>query len=371
MALVEVLHPLNPWHAAVTRAVDAVDAYAPNPSALLRRLVVYAHGRLRHRPLWDAMQARGWSQRDLCDFLGCTYANGTKMVCLQHIPTSPTIQRRLMELTGWAIDDLFPPVFFQALWNTHRATSRATPRAIRQAWYPEPSPDPATAYQEGELQRVVRGELDTLTPNQRTVLEGYFGLEGPPQTLEALAKTQGKSYERIRQMRDAALRKLSHPAHRARLRPYLEDLDGIRPTWGRMAYLPERDAPAPRPKPPPAPLPKVYTWHRTPWPITQPADLVLQATDVPGWELQRALGPGEHVLGFEVVTFDQEGTGWTTSPATMTQALLFPEMFRVRRRPQPPPPIFTVLPGTLRCLIRWKIHGTPFLPATRERSKQR
>ncbi len=50
--------------------------------------------------------------------------------------------------------------------------------------------------------------LDDLAANERTVLRRRFGLEGEPQTLEAIGRQMGVTRERVRQIEAAGLRKL-------------------------------------------------------------------------------------------------------------------------------------------------------------------
>jgi RNA polymerase primary sigma factor len=59
------------------------------------------------------------------------------------------------------------------------------------------------------LSETVRGALDSLEERDATVLRLYFGLEGEREhTLEEIGNMLGVTRERIRQLRDRALRRL-------------------------------------------------------------------------------------------------------------------------------------------------------------------
>lgn len=60
---------------------------------------------------------------------------------------------------------------------------------------------------------------------EREVIQLYFGLNGhEPVTLEEIGQRFRVTRERIRQIRDKALRKLRHPSRSGKLRPYHEEL---------------------------------------------------------------------------------------------------------------------------------------------------
>ena len=67
--------------------------------------------------------------------------------------------------------------------------------------------------------------LDALEDREALVLRAHYGLDNDdPKTLEAIGKTVGLTKERIRQIKEKALRKLRHPRYREWLDPLRESI---------------------------------------------------------------------------------------------------------------------------------------------------
>ena len=67
--------------------------------------------------------------------------------------------------------------------------------------------------------------LSSLEGREAEVLRQHYGLDNDePKTLEAIGKEVGLTKERIRQIKEKALRKLRHPRHRAWLDPLRESI---------------------------------------------------------------------------------------------------------------------------------------------------
>ena len=83
--------------------------------------------------------------------------------------------------------------------------------------------DPAEASIDEERGRHAREALATLTPREEKVLRLRFGIdEKGDHTLEEVGQMFDVTRERVRQIEAKALRKLRHPRHAKRLRPYVE-----------------------------------------------------------------------------------------------------------------------------------------------------
>jgi len=73
-----------------------------------------------------------------------------------------------------------------------------------------------------DLARDLRAAIQTLDPRERRILCDYFGMEtGESMTLEAIGRDLGLTRERVRQLKERAIRKLFLRREREALRSYL------------------------------------------------------------------------------------------------------------------------------------------------------
>jgi RNA polymerase primary sigma factor len=81
---------------------------------------------------------------------------------------------------------------------------------------------PEDAVERRQLQEVIMSELAGLPERDRRILEKRFGLhDGRPRTLDDVAKEEGVTRERIRQIEQKTLARMRHPNNSARLRSFL------------------------------------------------------------------------------------------------------------------------------------------------------
>jgi RNA polymerase primary sigma factor len=74
------------------------------------------------------------------------------------------------------------------------------------------------------LQEEVRAAVESLDAREREVIRLYFGLDGSSgRNLREIATEFGLSRERVRQIKQRALRRLRHPARARKLVPYLSE----------------------------------------------------------------------------------------------------------------------------------------------------
>jgi len=67
--------------------------------------------------------------------------------------------------------------------------------------------------------------LDTLKDREKQVLKLYFGIDGEEEmTLEEIAEEYGLSRERVRQIKEKAVRRLRHRSRKENLEPYFNEL---------------------------------------------------------------------------------------------------------------------------------------------------
>ena len=82
---------------------------------------------------------------------------------------------------------------------------------------------PADLALRSQLIEAISAELDHLPERDRRILERRFGIHtGEPQTLDDVAKQEGVTRERIRQIEQKTLARLRHPNNSRRLRAFLD-----------------------------------------------------------------------------------------------------------------------------------------------------
>ncbi len=72
------------------------------------------------------------------------------------------------------------------------------------------------------LRDEVNDLLYTLDNREADIIRLYYGLDGPSWTLQAIADKYGLTRERVRQIKEKALRKLRHPSRGRKLIAYAE-----------------------------------------------------------------------------------------------------------------------------------------------------
>ncbi len=74
-----------------------------------------------------------------------------------------------------------------------------------------------------DLARDLREAMEMLDPRERKILRDYYGIEtGEGVTLEAIGKDLGLTRERVRQLKERAIRKILQRKDREKLRSYLQ-----------------------------------------------------------------------------------------------------------------------------------------------------
>jgi len=89
----------------------------------------------------------------------------------------------------------------------------------------EENDSPLEHVQKKMLLAAVTEELNGLPERDRRILEKRFGLQnGKPQTLDDVAKEEGVTRERVRQIEQKTLARMRHPNNSKKLRAYLDDI---------------------------------------------------------------------------------------------------------------------------------------------------
>jgi RNA polymerase primary sigma factor len=82
---------------------------------------------------------------------------------------------------------------------------------------------PVEVVQKRQLIAAIARELEHLPERDRRILDKRFGISsGEPQTLDDVARQEGVTRERIRQIEQKTLARLRHPNNSQRLRSFLE-----------------------------------------------------------------------------------------------------------------------------------------------------
>ncbi|MBQ6268531.1 MAG: sigma-70 family RNA polymerase sigma factor [Bacteroidetes bacterium] len=83
----------------------------------------------------------------------------------------------------------------------------------------QPAPDAELIYE--SLQIEVKQMLNTLSPREAEVIKLYFGLDGSVLTLEEIGEKFNLTRERVRQIKEKAVRRLRHTSRSKKLKVYL------------------------------------------------------------------------------------------------------------------------------------------------------
>lgn len=84
------------------------------------------------------------------------------------------------------------------------------------------SPNPDKELMHESLKTEIERALETLTPREADVIRLYFGLNGQhPMTLEEIGETFDLTRERVRQIKEKAIRRLKHTSRSKILKTYL------------------------------------------------------------------------------------------------------------------------------------------------------
>jgi len=84
------------------------------------------------------------------------------------------------------------------------------------------TPTPETGLLYGSLREEINRAISTLTPREKDIIRFYFGLDGEhPMTLEEIGERFDLTRERVRQIKEKAIRRLKHSSRSKLLKKYL------------------------------------------------------------------------------------------------------------------------------------------------------
>ena len=172
---------------------------------------------VRNNFFLTAMRKKGfWTAAALSRATGVGPSQIGKFLNLRKIPLMkdgcwlPSVERIALALECTPFD-LFPPRHIDAEMsrNVGVVTMAAEEMTTLIATVQAPNP-PDRLLEKTDALDTLSKALQTLPPRLEHVLRQRYGIDGEAMTLEAIAKEQGLTRERIRQMESAALRKLRH-----------------------------------------------------------------------------------------------------------------------------------------------------------------
>ena len=71
------------------------------------------------------------------------------------------------------------------------------------------------------MQKIVKRALLTLNDRERKVIEAFFGIDQPEKTLEEIGTEYGLTRERVRQIKEKAIRRLRNSTQNKMLKSFL------------------------------------------------------------------------------------------------------------------------------------------------------
>ena len=83
------------------------------------------------------------------------------------------------------------------------------------------SPEPDNMLVMESLREEIKRALQTLNERERTVIEAFFGIDQPEKTLEEIGTEYGLTRERVRQIKEKAIRRLRHNTQNKMLKTFL------------------------------------------------------------------------------------------------------------------------------------------------------
>lgn len=202
--------------------------------------------RAKHADLWAAIKKLGGA-RQLAALLGVSRGLVYHWASLWSTPNLDTPQRnspfadpvfvaeferKLFELTGKTLDELWPPELRRAtaflrsdkvFEVTKTYTAEALTYSGGEARRRLVLADPAATAGQHELANDIREVVSTLPPRECQIITLRFGLgDSPAMTLDDVADIVGVTRERIRQIEAKAVRKLQQPSRSGALTGHLE-----------------------------------------------------------------------------------------------------------------------------------------------------
>ena len=154
---------------------------------------------------------------EVCDLLNLRRGPLDPKGCIRRVC------ERIANVVGATVEYLFPAELYAITWPDRLVAEVSHDRFLALRAHPTLLLPPAQddAIEARELRDALTNALGTITPREEMVLRMRFGLDdGAEMTFSAIAKTFGRTTERIRQIEARALRKLRHASRVKKLEPF-------------------------------------------------------------------------------------------------------------------------------------------------------
>lgn len=164
--------------------------------------------------IMEALDKRGWTQGQGAEFLGMSANTFSKLINLKWVPRefSAELTIKLYELTGKAPEELFPDWArqkdFLAMPKISKRLIEATPLILQCVGPQFLLMGPEEAFCSQEVAGLISEVLRTLSPREENIIREIF-VDG--ESAEEIAARHQTTAERVKSVRDLALRKLRRP----------------------------------------------------------------------------------------------------------------------------------------------------------------
>lgn len=170
--------------------------------------------RIKNNRLMETREGLGLSALEASAKIGMSYSTYLKLESLKGFPTEE-VALKISIAFEVSIEELFPEYLKQiSVTKTSRTISEPVmlqlSRSIERRLIEGPRQE--VDIQKNEIAKLLNSALDTLDNRKKTVLKMAYGLEGQEYTSKEIGEILGVSDKRVRQIHNAALRDMSHPA---------------------------------------------------------------------------------------------------------------------------------------------------------------
>lgn len=170
--------------------------------------------RLQQGDIVEALEKRGWTQKQGADFLGLSPIRFNALINLRWIPKnfSPELTIKLYELTGKTAEELFPEWArqqnFLELPKVARKMMEVGPHMLNGAGTFYLPPGPEEVFSQEQVMKRLNEMLLRLSPRNEKIIKMLF-FEG--MSFDQVGEHFGITADRVRLLKEKSLRRLRKP----------------------------------------------------------------------------------------------------------------------------------------------------------------